>query len=162
VVIVTSFHHSQHFSGDKYSLTPHQPLHYNYQDISCVSPLTCDGSDIRTSKYVSLKSREDFLSSAETYRQLLMGTFLERLDEIQYLIEALPVDRNIILCSWAPYNNSARQQLKRYGKFVCHSGLVAGLILSFRQDLTVVLDRDRSELLLEPWHHGVPNEPLLF
>jgi hypothetical protein len=76
-------------------------------------------------------------------------------------LDSLSPDKDIILCCWCPYSESSSKQIKEYGDFACHSGLIGQMIQKNRPDIQVVLDEDRQKYLIKEWRPDTGEEKFL-
>lgn len=158
MVLFTSFLSAPSYIGRKFSISTFQPQGYSYSDIECLLPLDRDGQELRSSRQVKDATEEKFWETVDRYRQNLLAAYFSRWDEIRNFCLALPPNNgeDIIIAAWAPNNAAAKRHTLKYGKFVCHSGIVAGLISIARPDLSIFLDQDRNNRLPVDWQ-GIKN-----
>jgi hypothetical protein len=56
-----------------------------------------------------------------------------------------------VVCCWCPFSESTRNQIKTFGTFVCHTGIIGQVVNHLRPDIDVYLDLDRHYKLVEEY-----------
>lgn len=132
-----------------YSIASHQPRGCNYPELRFLAPIDRYGDDIRLSREVNLQDWDTYLMSLTLLRHKLADAFLSRIGEISHWASTLHPSEPVYLCSWPPFSASSRRQIAKYNTFACHSSLVAEVIEQLRPDITVILDPDRRERMID-------------
>lgn len=138
-VYLTSFVKSVEYNCPKYSVARRQPKGFNYPELKFLAPISSTGEILRLSTFPN--------DPVANYAIALKEAYKYRWDVIKSWLCSLSED--IALCCWCPYSKSTQRQLKEYGVFVCHTGLVGQMIRKWRPDIEVVLDSDREKLIEE-------------
>ena len=149
MIILTSFKRSKEIMkqlninrGNIYSVARWQPKGYNYKELPFLSATDKNGSKLLL---------RNFENPVEDYANALREGYKARWEEIKRWLDSLDNDKDIILTCWCPYSTQTQKQIKEYGTFCCHTGLIGKMINKNRPDITVVLDEDRHEKLIPEW-----------
>ena len=145
MIILTSFKESKRILKivpdiDIFSVSRWQPLKYHYDELDFFGAFDIHGEKLR------LKG-----SSISKYKHKLFMYFVTRRQDINDWLISLDNDRHIMLCCWCPDSTTTRQQIRKYGNFVCHTGLIGKVINRFRPDIDLLLDKDRHKWLIEDY-----------
>ena len=87
----------------------------------------------------------------DTYKKELFKAYVKNWKWIEKWLTELSNDNIIGLCCWCPYSKSTKLQIKTYGSFVCHTGLIGKMINKYRPDIEILLDMDRHKRLIPEW-----------
>jgi len=140
-VILSSFKKSKKilnlFDNIKpYSVSRFNPSGYPYERLEFLSAYDVNGNRLR------LKG-----SSPEQYRHEWLKYIVKNKEIVFNWLDNLDNNVHILLCCWCPYSQSIKKQIKNYGSFVCHTGLIGNLINKYRPDIELILDKDRVFML---------------
>lgn len=94
---------------------------------------------------------EGFANPLQSYRTALLNLYGERVIEAQRWLDALE-GHDAALCCWCPSDKAAQRQLKDYGSFICHTG-VLGEFISTTFNIPVWYDADRLRMTVLTQHH---------
>ncbi len=144
-IILTSFKRSKEILQilpdiDIYSVSRFQPAGYNYNTLEFLGAFNINGNKL------TLKG-----SSIAQYKYSLFEYYVSNMNIIQLWLKTLDIDTDIMLCCWCPYSNNTKNQIKEFGTFVCHTGLIGKLINKYRPDIEILLDNDRHKLLINEY-----------
>ena len=142
MVILTSFQKSKGFGGDKFSVARFQPKGFKYPDL-----LFLAAQDKRGQKM----ALDNYIEPVAGFAKALHEAYMSRWNDIEPWLNSLTENKDIVLCCWCPYSDSSKEEVKLFGTFACHSGLIGQLINKHRPDITVMLDADRQRRLIEQW-----------
>ena len=142
MVILTSFKRSKEYYGDFYSVARFQPSGFAYPVLDFLAATDKDGEKLLLSQ---------FDNPIEGYEQALMGGYGARWGVIQKWLDELDEDRTVVLCCWCPYSNSTKNEIREFGTFCCHTGIIGQIINRCRPDISIILDIDRKKKLLPRW-----------
>lgn len=140
-VVITSFQESKRHNGTKYSVASFQPTGFNYPNLAFLAPLDATGQRIHLNK----NALADFQAAVER-------AYNTRWEMISSWLNKLSNQEDIVLCCWCPYSQSSKEQIKEYGFFACHTGLLALLIKQHRPDIILRLGEKHQNLLYPPWN----------
>lgn len=141
-VVLTSFKMSKKFSGEKFSISRFQPKGFSFPELKFLAAIDKEGRRMALRNYID---------PVAGYAQALRDAFKCRWGAIKKWLDSLTPDVDIVLCCWCPYSDATAEQMKEFGTFACHSGLIGLMIAKHRPDIQIVLDRDREEHLLPEW-----------
>ena len=141
-IVFASFKKAKNYSGEKYSVATFQPKGFNFSCLKFLYPIDEEGRRIYLENYV-----DPFVG----YVQALRKAYQDRWDIIKKWLDKLEPDNDIVLCCWCPYSEHAKDQIKEFGVFCCHSGLIAKMIAKHRPDIKIILDDDRAKKLFGEW-----------
>jgi hypothetical protein len=143
MILLTSFKKSLTLPADysKFSIAVYQPKGFNYPKLPWF--------DIRENGRW-IRPRE-FLSETEPlvgYREKLLEHFYKDAPEIKswYWNQT---GGDMAFCCWCPYEKAAQRQIRQFGSFVCHTGVVYGALQYM--GIPVELDEDRKERMNKLW-----------
>lgn len=128
------------FKPRAYSVARYQPKGSRFPELSFLAPLS--GMAVPR----NYGAFEDYLALYETS---LKQAYAERWSDIKSWLDSLDGNDVIALLCWCPDTDQARQQLKQFGRFACHTGLVGKMLNRHRPDIEVWLDRDHAKLVDE-------------
>jgi len=145
MIVLTSFKESKRILKivpdiDVFSVSRWQPLKYHYDELDFLGAFDIEGNRLR------LKN-----SSISEYKHKLFEYYISRRQEVNEWLLSLDNDKHIMLCCWCPDSTATKKQIKKYGSFVCHTGLIGKLINKFRPDIEILLDNDRHKWLIEEY-----------
>ena len=145
-VILSSFKRYGHLArclGYKpraFSVARFQPRGSRYPELSFLAP----PSDMAAPR--NYGALEDFLAFYETS---LKESYAGRWNDVKSWLDSLDRDDVTALLCWCPYTGLAEEQLKQFGRFACHTGLIGKMLNRHRPDIEVWLDRDHAKLVDE-------------
>lgn len=143
-IILTSFKKSKKFKGEKYSVARWQPQGFNYKSLDFLAAKNRFGNALHLSSYRG--------ASLSEYKKDWLDTIFLNWEEVDNWIFNLENEKKeIVLCCWCPYSKSTQEQIKKYGVFACHTGLIGQLIKEHASDIRVILDDDRKNFLVKEW-----------
>jgi hypothetical protein len=135
-VLITSF-----FNARKYELE-------NKFGVACWKPDWCKHNDLEflfpKDKNLNRLRLRNFNGSILAYVDSLREGYESRWNEIEQWLESLKKDQQYILCCWCPNSSTAKEQIKEFGTFFCHTALIGKMIRIHRPDLIVKLDYMRE------------------
>lgn len=137
MILLTSFLKSNEFSGSKYSAAVYQPKGYTYPKAAWADIRKDDGTWIRPREFVSWNR------PLNGYFASLFSLYLSRRDEIEEWVERH--GSNLALLCWCPYEKAAQRQLREYGSYVCHLGVVEAILKEIGEQVRV--DKDRKKMV---------------
>lgn len=126
------------FKPRAYSVARYQPKGSRFPELRFLAP----PSDMAVSR--NYGPFEGYLTCYETN---LKQTYTKNWAEIKSWLDSLERDDVTALLCWCPDTDLARQQLKQFGRFACHTGLIGRMLNRHRPDIEVWLDADRLELI---------------
>lgn len=146
-VILTSFYESDDIlikypNTLSYSVSRWQPKGFFYPDLSFLGAYDKFGNRLR------LKGQERPLS---TYKDNWLSYLDSNRKQVDEWIYSLDNDIDIALCCWCPHSQSTKRQMKVYGTFACHTGIIGQVLNKFRPDIQILMDKDRDEKLVNKW-----------
>lgn len=150
MVILTSFKQSVKYPGEKYSIARIQPKGFNYKELKFLAAIDEKG------KKLQMENIQD--DTLNVYKEALRRGLKKRWHLVNAWLNSLSHDKDIVLCCWCPYSESSSKQMKEYGTFACHSGLIGQMIRKNRPDIQVVLDEDRQKYLSKEWRPDAAEE----
>lgn len=150
MVILTSFKQSVKYPSEKFSIARIQPKGFNYKELKFLAAIDEKG------KKLQLKNLQE--DSLNGYKETFKRGLKKRWHSVNAWLNSLSPDKDIVLCCWCPYSESSSKQMKEYGAFACHSGLIGQMIRKNRPDIQVVLDEDRQKYLVKEWWPDVGEE----
>lgn len=154
MVTLTSFKNSHRCPGRKYSLVRFQPDGYGYDELTALAPITKEGYDISFNRlFRKCPDEYEFGRRLDQVWKMIELGFASRFEEIFHWAQTLTPNEDVVLCSWAPYNTSSQRQIKKYGVFACHTGIVGRWLLFLRPDIEVKLDCDRNHAMIPGWQY---------
>ena len=142
-LILTSFKESKRIldilpESEIYSVSRYQPSKYHYETLEFL------GAYDKDKQKLSLREL-----GIDGYKRKLYAYYVSRWDEIYQWMFYLHNDKHVILCCWCPYSTSTKNQVKEYGTFVCHTGLIGKMVEWFRKgDIDILMDNDRHMRLI--------------
>jgi hypothetical protein len=139
MIILSSFKNSSKYLCQKYSVSRWQPAGFNYPELLFLAPFDNQGRKILL---------RDSINSLEGYRKAFIGGYVARWEEVKPWLDSLIPETNMVLCCWCPYSKPSREQLKKFGTYACHLGLIAQLIEMSNPEIEIILDDDR---IVEEW-----------
>ena len=148
MILLTSFKESRNLlsrDGIKrnnlslYSVARNQPSGFTYKSLPFLAALDVHGQKLK------LRGVEDPIN---TYRNKLFEYYNSVCEELISWAMSLNNQDMDILCCWCPYSEATRNQVRIYNTFVCHTGLIGGIINDLRPDIDVYLDIDRHHKLI--------------
>ena len=141
-IILTSFQKAKQLpQGTKvWSVAVYQPKGLNYPKLDFFD-IRKDGRWIRPRNFLAFKE------PLKAYRSVLYDHFAKRSEEIQEWFANNPGPH--ALCCWCPYEKAAQRQLKEFGSFVCHTGVIFQVLQDL--GLPVTLDQDRQDKMNKLW-----------
>lgn len=142
MLVLTSFKKAKNYNGQKFSIARFQPSGFAFAELSFLAATDKDGNKLLL---------RDFRSPMEGYEKALFEGYATRWDKIKTWLDSLQEDKTVVLCCWCPYSESTKNQIREFGTFCCHSGLIGKLVNRYRPDISVVLDSDRKYKLVERW-----------
>jgi hypothetical protein len=148
-VVLTSFKHAKTFSGDKFSIARFQPKGFSFAELRFLAATDKDGNKMLLRNYID---------PIPGYEKALREAYKFRWPAIRGWLDNLMPENDIVLCCWCPYSNSTADQIKEFGTFACHGGLIGMMIAKYRPDIEIILDKDRQERLLPEWNPHGPQE----
>jgi len=139
-VLITSFKMSTQYkyTFKVFSVARFQPQGFSYPKLSFLAAKGPDGKKLLL---------RDFVNPLEGYKRALYAGFTARKRQVQKWLDGLDPDENIALACWCPYSAATQRQLRRFGTFACHTGLIARMINKHRPDVNVILDTDHARLV---------------
>lgn len=149
MIILTSFQESKRLlkrDGIKsrkpnvYSVARNQPVGFSYPVLSFLAAIDIHGQKIH------LRGVEDPINS---YKKTLFEYYNSVCDDVLLWLSDLKEEDMDILCCWCPYSEATRNQIRIYDAFVCHTGLIGQLVNELRPDISIYMDGDRSEKLID-------------
>lgn len=142
MVTLTSFAKSGQFRGKKYSVSRWQPKGFQYPVLDFLSAVDAAGKPLKLQK---------FSDPLTDYKKAFIDGIKARWDRVYPWLKGLRPSEDVVLCCWCPYSATSQKQIKEFGTFACHTGLIGQLIQKFRPDIKVVLDNDREKHLIQEW-----------
>jgi len=142
-IILTSFKCSKSFKGEKFSVARWQPKGFNYRTLNFLSAVDIYGNPLHLSRFKTNPLQE--------YKKQWFGGIWHRNRFIKQWLESLKNEEDLVLCCWYPYSQPTQEQIKLYGTFACHTGLIGQLVKRERKDIEIVLDQDRHNQLVTEW-----------
>ena len=149
MIILTSFKesvnllkHSGLSDANVYSVARFQPEGFNYINLPFFAAQDADGNKLR------LRGRKDPLND---YRKDLWKYYKSVWPDIREWVDALDNKSIDMLCCWCPHASHSKDQMRIYGNFVCHTGLIGRLISSLRRNIDIYMDNDHSVHLVEEY-----------
>lgn len=144
------FHEYEHLEeydfDNAYSIAVYQPNWYRPLQVTSVFDIRNEAGEWTRPRDFIPEGHDPTQPSDEllrSYRNALMGLYLDRRDAISRLLSSTSDD--LTLCCWCPYDKAAKRQLHDYGSFVCHSAVVE-LYLEL-SGITVHRDPDRERMV---------------
>lgn len=141
-ILMTSFWKARRFESDPrvqiLSCARWQPRGFNYTELVGSAPLDGDGEAILVRHF----------DTPEMYWNGLRDMYAEWLDEDEEAAGTLALTDYVVLACWCPRTRKAREQLDRYGSFICHTGPLGEALTEAGYD--VVFDEDRKERMWRP------------
>lgn len=136
-VLITSFLNARNFeTNNKFSVACWKPEWCKYPELDFLFPLDVNGIRLRLSNCGG---------SIDNYINELREGYADRWNKIEPWLESLKIGQQYILCCWCPNSSSAKEQIKKFGTFFCHTTLIGKMIHLHRPDLIVKLDEAREE-----------------
>ena len=142
MIILTSFKKSKKFKGEKYSVARWQPKGFKYPVLEFLDATDENGSALHFSM---------FDNPLRGYEKSWEKKIKKNWKVIKRWIDDIEEDENIVLCCWCPFTASSQEQIKKFGSFACHTGLIGKLIKEERPEIRIILDNDRKNLLVKEW-----------
>lgn len=142
-VILTSFKKSLYYKGSKYSVARWQPQGFDYLSLDFLAAKDRKGNALHLSSFPS--------SPLTGYRGEWFAAIKTRWSEIEDWFYRLQSHKYIVLCCWCPYSKATQEQIKRFGTFACHTGLIGQLIAKHKPEIGIILDDDRKNFLVKEW-----------
>jgi hypothetical protein len=142
MIVLTSFRKAKNYNGQKFSIARFQPAGFAFPELTFLAATDKNGEKLLL---------RDFANPIEGYERALAEGYAARWDKIQAWLDSLQPDKSIVLCCWCPYSQSTKDQIRDFGTFCCHSGIIGQLVNKYRPDISVVLDSDRKYKLVERW-----------
>lgn len=149
MIILTSFHKSksilkrfQSKDANVYSVARKQPAGYSYAVLPFLAAIDIHGQKI------NLHGVEDPINN---YRKTLYEYYNTVCDDIIRWVTDLETKNIDILCCWCPYSTSTKNQVKMYGTFVCHTGLIGKIVNEYRPDIEIFMDTDRAMRMIDDY-----------
>ncbi len=149
-IIFSSFKKSAEYPGvEKFSVARFQPEGYNFPALCFLAALDAEKQPI---KMKSPRGAKNFpIEELGLFEANLRKGYASRWNWIKKWMDGLDNDKTIVLCCFCPYSNTGQHQLKKYGKFACHTGLIARMIAKHRPDIDLMFDEDRLYNMVEEW-----------
>ena len=99
--------------------------------------------------FVSQISLERCQYSLEAYTKRLQRLFLRRRKAIDEWLGSLPPNSEISLLCRCPYSKVSEEQIQIFGKFMCHSVVVAKYLESLGYDVLLDQSRQTNAILID-------------
>lgn len=87
-------------------------------------------------------------SSLERYKHQWKEYIASNWAWVEDWLNSLDNEKDIMLCCWCPHSKSTQNQMKQFGTFVCHTGLIGRLINKYRPDIHLFLDFEHAQYLV--------------
>jgi hypothetical protein len=126
-----------------YSVSRWQPSGFSYNILDFLGAYYKNGNGLL------LQNRTNPLQS---YQHDLFKYYVSRWEEIVLWLTTIQnSDKLIVLNCWCPYSKATKNQIKNFGSFACHTGLIGKIINSYFPDIELYLDKDRHQMLVPEW-----------
>jgi hypothetical protein len=147
-VIITSFRESDKILKsfpdiEPWSVSRWQPKGYFYNTLEFL------GAYDKYGHRLQLRGRED--NPLDGYKEDWKGWLKVNVKPLNRWLKSLDNHEDIMLCCWCPHSKATREQMKKFGTFACHTGLIGRLININRPDIQLWLDFDHAQYLVPPW-----------
>jgi hypothetical protein len=142
MIVLTSFRKAKHYQGQKFSIARFQPAGFAYPELDFLAATDEHGDKLLLSQ---------FNNPLPDYEQALAKGYKQRWAKIKAWLESLTEKETIVLCCWCPYSQSTKNQIRDFGSFCCHSGIIGQMVNKYRPDISILMDEDRKYKLVERW-----------
>jgi len=149
MIILTSFENSkkllkkqvfENVNVNTYSVSRKQPTGFSYIDLPFFAARDIHGNKLR------------LINGIEEYRRKLLEFYdtVYQSHIVPWVLDLRPGDIDIICC-WCPYSESTKRQIRQYGSFVCHTGIIGSIVNDVNPEIEVYMDLDRHTKLISEY-----------
>lgn len=127
MIRLTSFREAKRLSDDVVAMSAARwapDFARHWPKVEWAAPLYPDGG--------AIKLRDFGESPLEPYHEYMLSLYRGKWAAIKAWLQELPPE--LAICCWCPYTQTAKRQLREFGTFHCHLGVVAEVLDAAQAD----------------------------